>query len=109
MMKYCPYCGASLPGGAFSFCAACGKPLPVKGKPKSPRKSDKTRKPPGQRPLQRRAARDDGYDGYYDDIKPIDHGQIREGADHELVMRAVAISLGALGIIVASAILMSLL
>ena len=27
-MKYCPYCGASLVGGAASFCAECGKRSP---------------------------------------------------------------------------------
>ena len=29
-MKYCPYCGASLVGGAASFCAECGKKIPVR-------------------------------------------------------------------------------
>ena len=28
-MKYCPYCGAVLVDGAVSFCAECGKALPV--------------------------------------------------------------------------------
>ena len=28
-MKYCPYCGASLVGGAASFCAECGKKIPA--------------------------------------------------------------------------------
>lgn len=27
-MKYCPYCGASLPDSAVSFCPECGKSLP---------------------------------------------------------------------------------
>lgn len=31
-MKYCPYCGAVLVDGAVSFCAECGKKLPVSGK-----------------------------------------------------------------------------
>ena len=30
-MKFCPYCGASLVGGAASFCAECGKQIPVHG------------------------------------------------------------------------------
>lgn len=29
-MKYCPYCGTVLIDGAVSFCAECGKKLPVK-------------------------------------------------------------------------------
>ncbi len=28
-MKYCPYCGIVLVDGAVSFCAECGKTLPV--------------------------------------------------------------------------------
>lgn len=28
-MKYCPYCGTVLIDGAVSFCAECGKALPV--------------------------------------------------------------------------------
>lgn len=31
-MKYCPYCGTVLIEGAVSFCAECGKALPVLGK-----------------------------------------------------------------------------
>ena len=31
-MKYCPYCGIVLVDGAVSFCAECGKKLPVSGK-----------------------------------------------------------------------------
>ena len=29
-MKFCPYCGASLVGGAVSFCGECGRQLPPK-------------------------------------------------------------------------------
>lgn len=31
-MKYCPYCGTILVDGAVSFCAECGKALPVSEK-----------------------------------------------------------------------------
>lgn len=31
-MKYCPYCGTVLVDGAVSFCAECGKELPVSEK-----------------------------------------------------------------------------
>lgn len=31
-MKYCPYCGTVLVDGAVSFCAECGKALPVSEK-----------------------------------------------------------------------------
>lgn len=44
-MKYCPYCGASLVGGAASFCAECGKKIPVRAEvPQSePKTTGKTR------------------------------------------------------------------
>lgn len=28
-MKYCPYCGAAIADSAASFCAECGKTLPI--------------------------------------------------------------------------------
>lgn len=31
-MKYCPYCGTVLVDGAVSFCAECGKALPISEK-----------------------------------------------------------------------------
>lgn len=32
-MKYCPYCGAEILSGAFSFCPSCGESLPVLAQP----------------------------------------------------------------------------
>lgn len=43
-MKYCPYCGADLPGSAASFCPECGKSMnnpAVENGPPAP-----TQKPP---------------------------------------------------------------
>ena len=38
-MKYCPYCGADLIEDAVSFCAECGKELPLgKTKKDAPKK-----------------------------------------------------------------------
>ena len=28
-MKYCPYCGAEILSGAFSFCPSCGESAPL--------------------------------------------------------------------------------
>lgn len=42
-MKYCPYCGTVLVDGAVSFCAECGKALPVsEKKQESPMKSNQS-------------------------------------------------------------------
>ena len=44
---------------------------------------------------------DDGYDGYYDDIHPIDDGHEREGVDKELVKK-IAIIIGVLFVVIAA-------
>ena len=150
-MKFCPYCGASLMGGAVSFCTECGKALPSAAKPpvplrKPPPRPASKRKPhkktingnrkmtrlsqaPGKqapkgRPRSldntlakhhelssgsRRDPRDDGYDGYYDDIKPLDDGRIRDRSDPELIKRVILVASGAFVIVILSVILMYLL
>jgi len=50
-----------------------------------------------------------GYDGYYDDIMPIDDGHIPDRMDPELIKRIIYIGAGALAIIIISIILMYLL
>ena len=52
---------------------------------------------------------DVNYDGYYDDIKPVDAGVRGEGVDPELVKRIALIILGAIVVITLSIILMMLL
>ncbi|MBR6862063.1 MAG: hypothetical protein IKM73_12155 [Acidaminococcaceae bacterium] len=34
-MRYCPFCGAELPGLEVSFCAECGKQLPAGNAPQT--------------------------------------------------------------------------
>ncbi len=115
-MKYCPYCGVSLPGSAVSFCPECGKGLPRKKAQAEPQKQ-------GRRPQSqsgRKAARphqtqkppnpmDIGYDGYYDDVQPLDAGARSEGADPELMKQVGLVILGAVGIISLATILMMVL
>ena len=84
-MKYCPYCGADIPDGAVSFCAECGKALPVKKeKPekstpvkKSSAGKKKKHKSTVMTDAELRKAYNDGYDGYYEDLLPVDHGRER--------------------------------
>ena len=52
---------------------------------------------------------DEGYDGYYNDVAPIDSGHIHERVDPELIKRIVYIAAGALATIILSIILMNLL
>ena len=112
-MKFCPYCGVSLPGSAASFCPECGKALPIK---KTSVTRQQKRRPSRPRPSQTPQPRtrpvnpmDINYDGYYDDIQPIDAGVRGEGMDPELVKRIVLIILGAGGTIILAITLMLLL
>ena len=36
--------------------------------------------------------KDDGYDGYYDDVLPSDAGKLKEGPDMELVKKVSAVA-----------------
>jgi len=118
-MKYCPYCGAALMGGAVSNCAQCGyvfKTLesgaPVESgfmkKFKRIAKKPKTkhRKPVKESP---REPVFDGYDGYYEDVQPIDSGRIHDRVDPELIKRIIIISVGTVLIIILSVLLIFLL
>ena len=114
-MKFCPYCGASLVGGAVSFCTECGKALPDTSptagveqpeRPRRPRRKKSGRMPsapPKRNPM------DEHYDGYYDDVPPIDADRIGERADPALVKRIALVILGAVGMIALSMTLMILL
>ena len=100
-MKYCPYCGAEILSGAFSFCPSCGESLPVLAQPPL-KKLRESLAPEGEgkgAPSQKRApprkakqlilseveALD--YDGYYEDVQPIDADRQREGLDTRLILR----------------------
>lgn len=111
-MKYCPYCGADLIEDAVSFCAECGKQLPVgktqKEKPKEKPEIKKASKKKKKKPIKKAESStedetvvDDGYDGYYDDIRPIDEGHEREGVDKELIKK-IAFIIGVLFVVIAA-------
>lgn len=113
-MKYCPYCGADLPDGAASFCMECGKSLPtVDGGQKKAeetvrpsknakkkgiassgksRRKHKKEKAAHEHIADAPPPKDDGYDGYYDDVLPPDTGKLKEGVDTELVKKIVAVA-----------------
>ena len=112
-MKFCPYCGASLPGGAASFCPECGKSLRIE---KAAGTRRRKKRPPQQKSRQAPHHRsrpinpmDVNYDGYYDDIQPIDSGARGEGMDPELVKQIALVILGAVGAIILAVTLMMLL
>ena len=137
-MKFCPYCGATLLGGAASFCAECGKPVPNAAQPLSDTEDAvDTQKPELPVSKQHKKATEshrskkkgkvstrsnapekekrtkthqsvteakantgeDGYDGYYDDVRPMDNGHERERMDPELIKRIALVGGGAVLII----------
>lgn len=122
-MKYCPYCGASLLGSAVSYCAECGKALPQKKAGQQRRVSDKapsrhTHRPSNNRLVNRPRPKsgasvnkrlDDHYDGYYDDVPPVDAGWEKDRVDTGLVKRVILLVLGALSMISLAILMMTLL
>ena len=109
-MKYCPYCGAEILSGAFSFCPSCGESLPVlaqpaaekapgkpspqreKAKKERPRKKERPPRKAKQLILSEVEALD--CDGYYEDVQPIDADRQREGVDTRLILRVVLLVAG---------------
>ena len=132
---FCAECGRSLPAAgpqspsrsppARSRPPVLNKPAPpgrphparwrkpAKPAPRSirhfiPQKKPAPRQPePVSRP--KPDPRDDGYDGYYNDVKPIDNGHTRDRMDPELVKRIAIIAASAFILVIFSVILMYLL
>ena len=109
-MKYCPYCGAEILSGAFSFCPSCGESLPVlaqhaaekfPGKP-SPQREKAKKERPRKRERPPRKAKQPvppevealDYDGYYEDVQPIDADRQQEGVDTRLILRMALLVAG---------------
>lgn len=124
-MKFCPYCGASLLGGAASFCPECGRqipqqepdqaPRPQPGKKRRPteippsRRKKRPRQEPQRPPRRKKSPIDINYDGYYDDVKPIDAGQQGERMDPEMLKKTALMLVGALVVILLAVVFMTLL
>ena len=82
-MKYCPYCGADIPDGAVSFCAECGKALPVKKE--KPEKSTPVKKSSAGKKKK--------------DLLPVDHGRERFETDSAPVKKIIILAAGVLVVI----------
>lgn len=109
-MKYCPYCGAEILSGAFSFCPSCGESLLVSEQPaaentlekplprreKAKKEGTRKRARPPRKPKQPVPPEVENldYDGYYEDVQPIDADRHREGLDTRLILRVVLLVAG---------------
>jgi uncharacterized Zn finger protein (UPF0148 family) len=124
--KYCPYCGTKLEDERAVFCPECGNALSDKvqqnaNDDKDKNKKEKRRKPKrNKKQNDRKATRkednvenpetvDDGYDGYYDDVRLIDEGKFRQGIDKEMLKRVIGLLIGVLITICACVAIMYLL
>lgn len=136
--SFCAECGKALPSGAKpsdSKKAPAGPPqshrappnmiLPSTSTKDRPKKPLSNRKPASkkQRPAPTHPAKkhsdpvrasnpdpfDESYDGYYNDVKPIDNGHTRDRTDPELIKKIILVAVGAFVIVILSVILMYLL
>jgi uncharacterized Zn finger protein (UPF0148 family) len=114
-MKYCPYCGADLPDGAVSFCSECGNALPGekknnvqpekkehkpdKKKTRPKRRKRKAAKPVPEASAEKTPVMEEDYDGYYDDVLPMDTGRQREGIDRSIIKK-IAILIAGLVVVI---------
>lgn len=104
-MKFCPYCGAKIVNDKSSFCIECGKELPSKTTLQNQEvipKENHHIEPEAQTTIsdeQLRPECDYSYDGYYEDLLPIDNGQVHIGIDKLLVKRIAALAGGTLLVI----------
>ena len=108
-MRYCPFCGAELLGPEVSFCAECGKQIPTGAAPQTegaPTERLQSQSGEEDRPEPEPA---DDYDGYYDDVEPIDAGSTRPGLDREMIKKISFLVLGALLVIGLCVVMMTLL
>lgn len=101
-MKYCPYCGASLVDSAVLFCTECGKQLP------DPTEKETSEDMALEKPSdpQEDPEAEDGYDGYYEDVRPVDEGWQKEGLDQQLIKRILLVIAGLILAVAACIVLM---
>lgn len=111
-MKYCPYCGSDLLNDEVSFCVECGKQLPGRNTQESksepsvtdrdiPTAASDYHDDTEQKQEDTNADPDAGYDGYYDDVLPDDHGNIRSGVDKQLLKKVAVLGISVVLIICA--------
>ncbi len=124
-MKYCPYCGAELFGSEIFFCTECGKQLsqsdaaPQENKQKkkfrfgmSAKKKKERKKPveePDTTPEEPEETVNDDYDGYYDDIMPIEETAERQVIDKEIIKKIALIVTGVIGVIILCVVMLNFL
>lgn len=73
------------------------------------RPSKKARRVKNQEENQPEVQKDDGYDGYYDDVLPVDLDRANQPLDQQLIKRVIVLAAGALLVIAACVAIMYML
>ena len=126
-MKYCPYCGEELLDEKVLFCSECGKPIPERKIKEEAHVDCSNEQPTTENPVaieQPEETTDndptefndtnevkfkDCYDGYYDDVFPDDHGNIRTVVDKQLIKKIIVLGVSVVLIIAACVAIMYIL
>ena len=129
-VSFCAECGKQLPAGG-ALQTEPDSPPDAKNRPRKPKKNAGSVRPkreprkkarldfnysPTER-LKPQSGEDDtlesmpedDYDGYYDDVEPIDSGDTRPGLDREMIKKIIFLVLGALLVIGLCVVLMTVL
>lgn len=81
-----------------------------KKKRKKAAKKARSKKEPGRQDHQPQDEKpEEGYDGYYNDILPVDEGRLKEGMDQQLIQKIIVLAVSALLVVGACVAMMYLL
>ena len=129
-VSFCAECGKQLPAGNAPQTKSEDRPTPVENPRNSEKKpapvrpkrepKKKTRLSIEGAPTERLSSRsgeeqpldlqpEDDYDGYYDDVEPMDAGDTRPGLDREMIKKISILLVGALLVIGLCVVLMTIL
>lgn len=86
------------------------KPVSREKKRKKAAKKARSKKKSGRQDRQPEDEKpEEGYDGYYNDILPVDEGRLKEGMNQQLVQKIIVLAVSALLIVGACVAMMYLL
>lgn len=129
-VSFCAECGKQLPAGNAHQAELENRPMPVenprnskkKPAPVRPKREAKEKSRPSIEgaPTEKLSSRsgeeqpldlqpEDDYDGYYDDVEPVDAGDTRPGLDREMIKKISFLLVGALLVIGLCVVLMTIL
>lgn len=107
---------ASVPAAAAEDTTAAEQPVSQKKfasqqkKRKKATKKVRSKKKPGRQDYQPQDEKlEEGYDGYYNDILPMDEGRLKEGMDQQLIQKIIVLAVSALLVVGACVAMMYLL